>query len=204
MELRDGVKARSKSLWLAVAGVVALLLLLVFLRQRILFYEDTHSRSVMVRRFTGPFRISERVLYYTPSFVPAKAVWTEAVQNHFDDRIKADDWLVVKSSAQTNIFQVRLVTRSGVAFTHYDSTGTELSVGRAAELQFGATNNSFPRWAWTELGEGVVYTDDFFLQPLHQMYAVALIRSVTNGITEVTNRLGTLKFGKLPYEAIGN
>jgi hypothetical protein len=36
------------------------------------------------------------------------------------------------------------------------------------------------------------------------MFAIALVRSPTNGITEVTNRLGTLKFGKLPYEPIGN
>jgi hypothetical protein len=158
----------------------------------------------MVRSYIGPFPSSERVLYTTPSFDPTKAAWTEGVQQHFDEQIRSDSWLVVKNPVQTNIFHIHIVARSGVEFTHYDSAGTKVSVGRAAELQFGAASSSFPRWSWTELGAGVVYTDDFFLQPLHQMYAVAWIRSATNGIQEVTNRLGTLKFGKLPYEPIGN
>lgn len=158
----------------------------------------------MARTYIGRFPSSERVIYTTPSFVSAKAVWSEGVQQHFDDQIGSDGWLVVKNSAQTNIFHVHLVARSGVEFTHYDSAGTKVSVGRASELQFGPVSCLFPRWSWTELGKGVVYADDFFLQPPHQMYEIAWIRAATNGIMEITNRLGTLKFGKLPYEPIGN
>lgn len=204
VELRDGVKTRSAAFGSVVFGGVVLIGLLMFLGQRIRFFEDAHSRSVIVRSYIGPFPSSERILYATPSFVAAKAVWTEDVQHHFDEQIRPDSWLVVKSSAQTKIFHIHLVTRSGVEFTHYDSAGTKVSAGRSTELEFGAPSSSFPRWSWTELGQGVVYTDDFFLQRLDEMYAVALIRSATNGIAEVTNRLGTLKFGKLPYEPIGN
>ncbi len=191
-------------IWALVFGAVVLVVVLLFFGQSSRPYEDTHSRSVMIRRQIGPFTLSERLLYTTPGFVSAKAVWTDEVQHHFDDRIRADSWLVVRNSVQTNIFHVRIVARSGVEFTHYDSSGERISNGRTPELQFGSARGSFPLWSWTELGEGVVYADDVFLRPLPQMYAVALIRSATNGITEVTNRLATLKFGKLPYEPIGN
>lgn len=143
------------------------------------------------------------MLYTTPGFVAGKAVWKEGVPLHFDDQIRSDSWLVVKNTAETNIFHIHLVARSGLEFTHYDSAGKKVSAGRA-EAQFGPAGSLFPHWYWTKSGNGVVYTDDFLFQPPHKMYAVALIRSATNGITEVTNRLGTLKFGKLPYEPIGN
>lgn len=168
------------------------------------FYEDKRSRSVMVREFTGLFPRGDRLLFTTPSFDPAKADWKVGAQHNFDDRFKADDWLVKADSLHTNIFHIRSVDRSGVEFTYYDAAGVRITDGRVGELRFSSGSVVFPNWSWSGTGEGVLYTDDFSSTPSHLLFAIALIRSPTNGIMEVTNRLGTLKFGKLPYQPIGN
>ncbi|MEQ2006657.1 MAG: hypothetical protein ABMA26_07660 [Limisphaerales bacterium] len=158
----------------------------------------------MAREFTGTIPRSERLLFTTPSFDPAKADWKRGAQRNFDERFKTDDWLVKADSLHTNIFHVRVVHTNGIEFTLYDAAGARVSDGRAGVWRSGPGSGGFPTWTWSGTGEGVLYTDDFPSSPSHSMFAIALVRSPTNGITEVTNRLGTLRFGRLPYEAIGN
>lgn len=213
VELRDGLSARPSFLWAAVLAGVVLAAVLYFSGPRLAhtlmgrstrYYEDASSRSVMVRDFYGPIQRSERILYTTPRFDPAKAAWAPGVRTAFDEPIRADSWLVMCDSSGTNILHIRSIARHGLDWTHFDTAGLRLGDGTSSNDMPLLTTGPALKWAWNGTAEGILWADDFFLKPLPQLTSVALIRSVTNGITEVTNRLGTLKFGKLPYEPIGN
>ncbi len=158
----------------------------------------------MIREYYGPIQTSERILYTTPSFVSAKAVWTHGVGCFFDESVHVDGWLVVRSDTRTNIFQVKAVSESAFRYDQYDGNGVFVGDGMCGSSAALTTLKPSPRWSLAGVGEAYVYTDDFLQQPTNQLFSVAIVRSTTNGIIEVTNRLATLKFGKLPYEPIGN